>query len=212
MNEPDFSTLTVINLEAAAHRRCGSCSLCCTLLSVPSINKKHGERCRYQRHKDKGCCTVYPALTKIAPECAVWTCRWLTGDSGKTSRPDRVHYVIDGMPDFVTIIDDDGSAQRVPVVQVWVDPGYPEAHRDPNLRAWLDENGHVAIVRYSELDAFLLVPPSRTADHQWHERRDTNVRRGAAHDTVDILRVLAGLNPEAEDDDHELEGHPGRSG
>lgn len=71
------------------------------------------------------------------------------------SRPDRTHYVIDVMPDFITLVyDETGALTNVEVVQIWVDPSYPDAHRDPALRAYIErrgEEGIAAIVRYSEL-------------------------------------------------------------
>ena len=65
--------------------------------------------------------------------------------------------------------------RELPVVQVWVNPRFPDAHRDPRLRAWLADNalktGMAAIVRYG-LEAgpgLVLAPPTMTADKVWME-------------------------------------------
>jgi len=99
-------------------RQCGACTLCCKLLPVHdgvlingkrmqgNLDKPAGERCRYQRHTG---CTVYN--TALMPACCkMWNCRWLgNDDTGDLSRPDRSHYVIDIMPDYVTVVDNAGG-------------------------------------------------------------------------------------------------------
>lgn len=170
-------------------RQCGGCTLCCKLLPVRSLGKKDNQRCVHQR-TGKGC-AVYSKLIKVSPECVFWSCRWLgNDDAADLSRPDRSHYVIDVMPDFIGAQDDDtGEITEVPVVQIWVDPDYPDAHRDPALRAWLDRRQAVALIRYSASDAFALFPPSRTKDHQWMEKGSNSA--GASHSAADIFRVLS---------------------
>lgn len=170
-------------------RQCGGCTLCCKLLPVRSLDKKDGQRCQHQR-AGKGC-AVYSNLIRIAPECVFWTCRWLNNDdTADLSRPDRSGYVIDVMPDFVTAQDDDtGAINEVPVIQIWVDPKRPDAHKDPALRAWLDRNKHVAIVRYSANEAFVLFPPSRMKDGQWLEKHSN--LSGPTHTAEQLFRVLS---------------------
>ena len=77
------------------------------------------------------------------------------------------------MPDYVDIVENaTGKRQSIPVHQVWVDPLYPDAHRDAALRAWLareGERGVAAIVRLNERDGFVLFPPAMAEDRQWHE-------------------------------------------
>ena len=168
-------------------RRCGDCQLCCKLLPVRSLGKGAGERCRHQQHH-KGC-KVYANLLAVAPECRLWNCRWLVDEAGDTSRPDHAHFVIDVMPDFIRADDGDGNIVEVPVVQVWVDPRYPDAHRDPAFRAWLDREGQVALIRYSSGDGFVLFPPSRMASREWLEKGSINDGE-PTHSAAEIFRVL----------------------
>jgi hypothetical protein len=74
------------------------------LLPVKELGKGAGERCRHQRGLG---CKVYHQLKTVSPSCAMWTCRWLVeDDTSDLSRPDRSHYVIDVMPDYVRWVDD----------------------------------------------------------------------------------------------------------
>ena len=66
------------------------------------------------------------------------------------------------------------NSWTIPAVQVWIDPDYPDAHRDPKLRAWLAEMGkqdYVALIRYDHKETLTLIPPNMTHDGQWHEHR-----------------------------------------
>lgn len=85
-------------------------------------------------------------------------------------RPDRCHYVVDVMPDYVDVTPDGEPMIRVPIVQVWVDPDYRDAHRDPALREFLAaQSGHAAVIRYSGDEAFVLFPPALSSNGQWNE-------------------------------------------
>jgi len=172
-------------------RRCGSCTLCCKLLPQRELEKGAGERCAHQRHTG---CRIYP---KRPPSCRLWSCMWLLGDDTQDlRRPDFSHYVVDVMPDYVTAVREDGERQHVPVLQIWVDPRHPEAHRDPALRAFLDHyggtKGMAAIIRYSSSDGFVIFPPSMTGGH-WVENRDGV--SGEEHTAAQRAAVL-GLNME----------------
>jgi hypothetical protein len=103
--------------------------------------------------------------------CQLWSCRWLVEETtGELPRPDRSHYVIDLIPDFITMKPHDGSpVTHIEVVQVWVDPAHRLAHRAPSFRRWLAEKNKPAIVRYSSREGFVLFPPSMTDGRGWVE-------------------------------------------
>jgi hypothetical protein len=156
------------------NRTCGSCTLCCKLVPVEQLGKRAGERCRYQSHKG---CRIYATLGTISPECRLWSCQWLVDpETLGLGRPDRSHYVVDIMPDFIGAHDPDtGRVEDVQVMQVWVDPDYPEAWRDPALLRYIE---HVAVtrqqatlIRFNSADALAVFAPAIMADGEWHEKR-----------------------------------------
>jgi hypothetical protein len=151
-------------------RVCGDCQLCCRLLPVVTLKKLAGEKCRHQKH-GKGC-TIYRNRPN---ECGYWNCRWLVNDdTGQLPRPDRAHYVVDVMPDYIHQLLDDGSRLDIPVMQVWCDPGFREAWRDPRLLAYIakiaDERRMATMIRFnSDTDTLTVFAPSLCDDGQWHE-------------------------------------------
>lgn len=172
-------------------RQCGGCTLCCKLTPVRSMNKPSGTRCKHQRFNG---CSIY---ARRPADCATWFCRWLINDdAADLSRPDRAHYVIDMFPDYVVLAHaTDGSRKHIPVVQIWVDPKHPDAHRDPALRRYLErrgEHGFAAIIRYSATDGFALFPPNMATDGQWHEMNTSEHMREDTHSIDDVFAVLAG--------------------
>jgi hypothetical protein len=143
-------------------RQCGDCQLCCKLLPVPPLGKKAGERCRHQKF-GKGC-KVYHG-PGMPSECGLWNCRWLVNnDTAELSRPDKSRYVIDIMPDYITLQDNATEATTsIQVVQIWIDPAHPHAHRDPALRAYLlrrGQEGIAALARYDARRAVTIIPPN----------------------------------------------------
>jgi hypothetical protein len=172
-------------------RHCGDCQLCCKLLPVHSLHKLAGERCRHQKF-GKGC-AVHHKLASVSRECSLWNCRWLVNDdTADLSRPDRSHYVIDLLPDFITMRNNEtGEAQHVEAVQIWVDPKHPDAHRDPLLRAYLERRGaenKVGLVRWDNHRGMVIFPPALSHDRQWHEERsDLNAKEHSLADTVAAL-------------------------
>jgi hypothetical protein len=164
-------------------RSCGDCQLCCKLLPVVEISKAGGERCRHQK-VGKGC-QVYqqawhpPSPSRSAagfpPSCAAWSCRWLIDpETAGLPRPDRCHWVIDPMTDYIALTDDaTGERQEVAVLQVWVDPAFPAAHRDRRLRDYLSmvaEKYQIAgLVRWNASDGVVIIAPSIAPDGKWHE-------------------------------------------
>jgi hypothetical protein len=187
-------------------RQCGDCQLCCKLLPVPPLGKKANERCQHQKF-GKGCAVYHKA--GMPPECGIWNCRWLVNDdTADLSRPDRSHYVIDIVPDHITMQDNETGEQRhIQVVQVWVDPKYPLAYRDPALRAYLlrrGEQGIAALVRYDNKRAVTLIPPNMIGDgiapagwlqaDGWVEvpENSPNAKREGDHSLIDTVRALGG--------------------
>jgi hypothetical protein len=103
----------------------------------------------------------------------LWNCRWLVNDdTAELRRPDRAHYVIDIMPDFVRAVHntDPSQSYTIEVIQVWVDPKYRDAHRDPTFRRYIDRQRKCALIRYGSYEGFLLAPPSVTGTG-WIERQ-----------------------------------------
>jgi hypothetical protein len=153
-------------------RECGACQACCSLLPVKEIGKKTGERCQHQKYGVG--CKIHEKRFFYPNSCRVWNCAWLGDpDTAKLSRPDRSHYVVDIMPDFIVLGDDPVNGQKVQAVQVWVDPAYPHAHRDPALREFLlkiaTEHGAVAVIRYNSTESIVLVAPPMAENGQWTE-------------------------------------------
>lgn len=171
-------------------RQCGACTLCCKLLPVNDLGKLAGHRCAHQR-LGKGC-----AIYATRPgSCRLWMCAWLQGDPD-LRRPDLIHAVVDVMPDFVTTVDNEtGARTKVPVVQVWVDPKFPDAHRDPALRAFLlrmaTDHGMPALIRYDSATAWVLVAPPLSSTRDWVEMRSqTNVVSEEPHSAADVARAM----------------------
>lgn len=172
-------------------RQCGGCTLCCKLIPVdlPSGKKLAGHRCPHQR-TGKGC-----AIYNTAPfPCRMWNCRWLVNDdTAELRRPDRVHYVVDITPDHITIVPNEGGERtHVQVVQIWVDPDYPDAWRDPALLAYLDRRGQegiAALIRWGSSEGMTLFPPSMSSDGEFHECRSN--LSGPEHSLAETARAVA---------------------
>jgi hypothetical protein len=164
------------------------------LLPVRELGKLANTKCRHQTFA-KGCGVYHKP--GMPPSCAIWNCRWLVrNDTGGMSRPDHSHYVIDIMPDYIKLVPGEPGAEPVivEVVQIWCDPRYPDAHRDPNLRAYLarrGEEGIAGLVRYSSSAGFAIIPPAMAGDGQWHEQGGEHFKEeqrateaGYAHDVI----------------------------
>jgi hypothetical protein len=152
------------------NRECGDCTLCCKLLPVNELDKPANTKCIHQR-QFRGCLVYH--TTKMPFSCSLWNCRWLVNDdTGNMARPDRAHYVIDILPDSIIAMDGDRII-HIPTVQIWVDPKFPDAHKDPRLRAYLlrrGEEGIVGQIRFNSYDAMILIPPNMNKEKIWVER------------------------------------------
>jgi hypothetical protein len=173
-------------------RKCGDCQLCCKLVPVQSLEKKAGQRCKHQKF-GKGCAVYH--RPEMPSECAIWNCRWLVNDdTDDLSRPDRSHYVIDLMPDFITIRRDGEEPEHIQVAQIWVDPNHRDAHRDPALRRWMErrgEQGIASIIRFNKREAFVIFPPSMAGDGEWHEVQ-SGMKPGPSHTFDEVVSALGG--------------------
>lgn len=174
----DSDLISIFEDKPFAGRQCGSCTLCCTLIPVEELRKPSGKPCQFQRHGSvgKGGCRIY-ARRPIS--CRYWSCRWLFDSAtAELRRPEKSHYVIDPMPDQITVTPDDAPEFHLPAIQIWVDPKFPSAHSDPALRTYLAERckreNSVVIVRYNAKEGFILFPPHMTGA-QWKEFHDTKL-------------------------------------
>ena len=80
-------------MNAAGARRCGSCSLCCSVLRVDDLAKLGGRPCMHQI-AGAGC-----AVHAVRPNvCRAYRCAWLAGAFRDDDRPDRLGAVLDLVP------------------------------------------------------------------------------------------------------------------
>jgi hypothetical protein len=178
--EEDGNKTTITFGDVGTGRVCGSCNLCCKLVPVPTIGKKAGERCQHQSAA-RGC-KIYPDRPFA---CRAWSCRWLAEKAAAgLPRPDRAHYVVDMAWDHITIsYDETGEQVNIPAIQVWVDPAFRDAHRAPELRAYMlrmaTDHRAVTIVRWSRYEAVTVFAPVMSDDGKWHEKSGSIVDRSA---------------------------------
>lgn len=180
-----FGPIVTLDFDKPTLRRCGDCQLCCKLMPIQEIDKAAGARCPHQ--KVGVGCKIY---ARRPTPCRLWSCRWLMqADTADLRRPDRSHYVLDPIPDYVTAVNHvAGTEVVIPCIQIWVDPSYPDAHRDPALRRYLERQsaeGWVGLVRLGASDGLLLVPPAMADDNQWHEQTSESANREhRLHETI----------------------------
>jgi hypothetical protein len=188
----------------AMTRQCGGCTACCRDLPMSrdfrtreeiaeaivamiergfahpaefkgmlaEFDKPAGRRCVHQCFKG---CRVYE---RRPFSCRIWNCRWLVNaDCADLRRPDRSHVIIDIMPDFVQLDQGDGSPLlNIEIVQMWCDKRYPDAWREPSIRAYIERRaaeGIATMIRFDAQDALTVLAPPFWDDGQWREFRGT---------------------------------------
>jgi hypothetical protein len=154
-------------------------------MPVKEIGKAANVRCSHLRsilHADGVGCSIYH---KRPNGCRVFSCMWLKGaDIGR--RPDQTHLVVDPSPDFVEAQDDDtGKTIKLIVIQVWVDPAYPLAHRDAAFRDWLRSTNRPALIRYGSHRGMLLA----YQNCRWFEI-ESNTQSRPEHTPEEIFAVI----------------------
>lgn len=174
-------------------RRCGDCQACCSILPVRELKKPANTRCTHQRF-GKGC-TIYERRPR---SCVWWSCRWLVeDDTAGMRRPDRAGYVIDMVPDFITYQEiATGRETPLPVIQVWVDPRRPEAHRDHAFRAYAErraEDGIGILLRYGSDEAIILMAPALNSLGEWVEIK--SCLKAPEHSAARIAATLSDTKP-----------------
>ena len=124
--------------------------------------------CQHCKPGTASACSIYADRPR---DCFWWSCRWLMGDVlPDMRRPDECHYVIDMVPDEIQ--ENDGRHTAiVKVLQVWIDPGYPDAHKDPALRRYADQvgmHGYATLLRRGNTRGMVWFPPALTGQG-WRE-------------------------------------------
>lgn len=114
-------------------RRCGPCSLCCTVLRVDELGKLAGTDCAKLRAG--GGCGIHPSRPGI---CRAYRCAWLEGRFGEADRPDRLDALVDFAPR--------GGALELVIVEAH--PGAFE--RSQRLKAIAEAHRETLTVRVSD--------------------------------------------------------------
>jgi hypothetical protein len=102
-------------------RQCSTCTLCCRLMTVHSLNKPDGEMCQ---HCTGTSCGIY---ARRPLDCRQWSCLWKVDNGralGDDLRPDRCGFIVnladarDGVGLVHIIVDDEGNAEEETVERV----------------------------------------------------------------------------------------------
>ena len=164
----DVELRVALAITPQPRRPCGDCSLCCKLLPVVELEKPRNHWCRHVA-AGKHACTVYAARPDA---CRLWSCGYvLLRDPPPELMPSRCHCVFDMMVDKIWI-----HGAEVAVMQIWVDPAYPYAHRAPAVRRQIKaaaEQGFVSLARIGTRGV-VIVPPE-TGGEEWIEREARTV-------------------------------------
>jgi hypothetical protein len=141
--------------------------------ALEDFHKPAGLKCPHQFY---GGCRVY---NKRPMGCRLWSCRWLVSDDTQDMRrPDRVGYVIDMAPDFISL-NYEGNSEKIAVVQIWVDQKRKDDWReDKQLWDYMARRGKenmATILRFNSRDVIVIIPPAMCDDGEFHEIDDSKV-------------------------------------
>jgi hypothetical protein len=141
-----------VHYGAAPGRSCGTCTLCCKVFEIPSLQKPAGTWCR---HCAPGAgCAIHETLPQ---QCREFFCLWMSDSSMPAEwKPERSKLVLTFFP---------GNG----FLYVQVDPGSPQAWRKApyyeGLRAFarklIDKGRHVVV--FVNDAAFLILPDDAIA-------------------------------------------------
>ena len=158
------TTTATLPLPPVTGRSCAGCSLCCKLVSVREIGKPKNVWCPHAEPA-RARCSIYDARTQ---SCVKWSCSWLVDDSLPDElQPHRSHVIFDILPDIIR-----AGGVTHPVAQLWVDPAYPAAHREPPVRAMIERIASVhdmPVLARIGTRGLLIVAPSLNGG-TWLER------------------------------------------
>jgi|SRR6185437_5001951 len=137
---------------AGEPRRCGTCTLCCKLLTIPQFGNPSGQWCPHCV-QGRGC-TLYPNWPE---ECRTFYCGYLKWpELGEHWRPSRCKLVVAYKPDGKEIV-------------IHVDPGVPNAWRaEPfyseirDMAGSAEGTGHTIFVQIGR--KIIVVFPDREVD------------------------------------------------
>ncbi len=149
----------------AMDRRCGECSLCCTVLRVDEIAKLGGTTC--QHVQSGGGCGIHADRPGI---CRAYQCMWLRGKFREEDRPDRLQAVLDLVPA--------GETVRLSIRQAV--PGVFDA--SPRLQEIAAEFREHTAVRVTDVSAVL------NPDHPFRVLLPDGVEQRVEGDRVTTLR------------------------
>lgn len=182
-------------------RSCSGCTACCFIMPTKEINKPAITRCQHQR-TGKGC-SIYD---RRPMSCRIWSCSWLVDPrTSMMSRPDRSHYVIDPMPDYVTRVEEGKEPQEIAVMVIWQHPNHPDAWKDVELGNYIamrgEREGMAALIRLDSTRGFIVVPPNMTENGEWFIFPTTNsgAQENSLNDRYAVMEKLGlqNLIPEA---------------
>jgi hypothetical protein len=127
---------------------CSKCSLCCTMLEVPELNKPIGQKCIY----NIDLCVIYD---NRPDSCKKFECGWLKHNLNFKLRPDKCHVIFEKI--FIN-----------PIYIALVDPEYPDSWKDDMVFTLINEmirtNYAVVIKINNKLEKFF-VPKKQTKDN-----------------------------------------------